>query len=44
MDDWSLLPRPNAVREPAPHHQRTLGLDNNRPFMDDRGGPPGVAV
>lgn len=24
MDDWSLLPRQNAVSEPAPYHQSTL--------------------
>jgi hypothetical protein len=40
MDDWSLLPHPVAVREPALNHQRPLTqalLDTSRPFMDDTG-------
>jgi hypothetical protein len=46
MDDWSLLPRRNAVREPAPNDQRPLTkptLDTSRPFMDDTGGLIGEA-
>jgi hypothetical protein len=36
MDDWSLLPRRNAVSEPAPNPQSPMTADNLLPDSPDR--------